>query len=165
MNQQNCPRCLQLLGPDDALALDGDQPCHLDCLRPGELSREERAVLFRYCLDHVVAECPRCSQDFRQTELGSDLFGGRTHVCPRCRMDLTERVREHVYDCANLPSAVRRSAREARAAARRLVKESHPLSDRADVLAREAEAMLAANRALMREARVAHAALRAAMRG
>jgi hypothetical protein len=49
-----------------------------------------------------------------------------------------------------LPGEVRRRAREARAAAQRLVKNSHQLSDRADVLMREAEAAIAALRETMR---------------
>jgi len=67
-------------------------------------------------------------------------------------MDLTERLREHLYGCALLPGEVRRSARVARAAARRLVKQSHELSDRADVLMREAEAAIAALRETMKRA-------------
>jgi hypothetical protein len=59
---------------------------------------------------------------------------------------------------------VRRRAREARAAARRLVKESHQLSDRADVLTRETEVALAEHRALLRYARAALAKLRETMR-
>ena len=55
------------------------------------------------------------------------------------RVDLTERLREHLYGYALLPSEVRQRAREARAAARRLVKESDQLQDRADVLMREAK--------------------------
>ena len=160
MTQPMCPRCQQLVVLDDTLALDGDQLCHLDCARPRDLTPEERAVLFRYCFDHAVAECGKCNQDFRQTELAADLFASRTHLCPRCRVDLTERLREHVYSCALLPSEVRRRAREARAAARRLVKESHQISDRADVLTREAEVALADHRTLLRHARAALDALR-----
>jgi len=141
-----------VLSPDDTLAFDGNRVVHLDCGRPRGLSREERALLFRYCFAHEVVSCPRCAQDFRQSELAADLVGTRTHLCPRCRMDLTERLREHLYGCALLPGEVRRSAREARAAARRLVKQSHELSDRADVLMREAEAAIAALRETMKRA-------------
>jgi hypothetical protein len=79
-----------------------------------------------------------------------DLIGHRSFVCPRCRVDLTERLREHLYGCTVLPGEVRRRACEARAAAQRLVKNSHQLSDRADVLMREAEAAIAALRETMR---------------
>jgi len=51
-----------------------------------------------------------------------------------------------------LPVAVRRRAQAAREAAQRLVKQSHQLSDAADVLLREAEAALYALRDTMRQA-------------
>jgi len=51
-----------------------------------------------------------------------------------------------------LPVEVRRRAHAAREAARRLVKESHELSDAADMLLREAEAALHALRDTMRKA-------------
>ena len=129
---------------------DSGQAVHADCRRPRELSPEERELLFRYCFDHAVAQCASCSQDFRQTELGSDLLGSRTNLCPRCRGDLTERLREHLYSCAMLPGEVRRRAREARAAARRLVLGSQ-FPDQADVLMGEAQAAFAALREVMRQ--------------
>jgi len=149
-----CSRCLKVLSPDDTVTHDGNHAVHLDCGRPRGLSCEERALLFRYCFDHAVIECPRCAQDFRQNELAADLVGGRTNLCPRCRMDLTERLREHLYGCVLLPGEVRRRAREARAAARQLVlvKGSDQLHDRADVLTREAEAAIAALREIMMQA-------------
>ena len=149
MTQPKCPRCLQLVSPEDTLVFDGGQAIHLDCRRPRDLSPEERRLLFRYCFDHVVAECTQCSLDFRQTELGSDLLSNRTNLCPRCRVDLTERLREHLHNCTMLPGAVRRRVREAGTAARRFVQESQ-FSD--------------ANR-LMREARAALSALREAIQG
>ncbi len=150
MTQPKCPRCLQVVSREDTVVFDGgSQPMHLDCRRPRDLSPEERALLFKYCFDHAVAECASCSQDFRQQELGADLLGDRTNLCPRCRMDLTERLREHLYNCLMLPGELRWKAREARAAARRLVMESQ-LSDQVDVLMREAEAALAALRETMR---------------
>jgi len=48
-----------------------------------------------------------------------------------------------------LPGEVRQRAQEARDAARRLVKESGQLRDRADVLMRESEAAIAALRETM----------------
>ena len=148
MTQPKCPRCLQVVSREDTVVVDGGQLTHCDCRRPRGLSPEEGALLFKYCFDHAVAECASCSQDFRQQELASDLLGYRTNLCPRCRMDLTERLREHLYDCSMLPGEVRWRAREARAAARRLVKESQ-VSDQADVLMREAEAAIAALRETM----------------
>src|SRR5262249_59942295 len=79
--QPKCSRCLQLITADDTLAFEGHQILHLDCRRPRDLSPEERALLFRYCFDHAVAECPTCGQDFRQADLGADLVGHpRTYV-------------------------------------------------------------------------------------
>ena len=149
MNQQKCPRCLQLLWPDDTITISDGRIVHLDCQRPRDLSREERVLLFRYCSDHAVAKCPSCDQSFRQQQLGSDLLGHRTHLCPRCRADLTESLRGHVYACPILPAEIRQRAQEAQEVSRRLVKQSHQLSDRADVLTREAEAAISALRETM----------------
>jgi hypothetical protein len=146
MSQLTCTRCLRLISPYETFEVHGSQIAHQDCTKRYDLSHEERALLFRYCFGHVVATCSTCTQEFRQSELGSDLLGNRSHLCPRCRVDLMEQVREHVYNCTVLPSEVRRRAREARAAARMLVKESHQATDRADVLMREAEAAVAALR-------------------
>ena len=148
MTQPKCPRCLQVVSREDTVVVDGGQLTHRDCRRPRGLSPEEGALLFKYCFDHAVAECASCSQDFRQQELGADLLGNRTSLCPRCRRDLTEQLREHLYTCMMLPGEVRRKAREARAAVRKFVKERQ-LSDQADVLMREAEAAVAALRETM----------------
>ena len=106
-------------------------------------------LLFRYCWGHAVAKCPACDQSFRQHQLGADLLAHRTYLCPRCRTDLTEGLRGHLYACAMLPEEVRLRAQEARDAARRLVKDSGQVRDQADVLMREAEATIAALRATM----------------
>ena len=145
-----CRRCLQLISLEDTIQFENAQVVHADCRRRRDLSAVERVLLFRYCWSHPVANCVACGQRFRQQELGMDLIGHRSFVCPRCRVDLTERLREHLYGCTMLPGEVRRRAREARAAAQRLVKNSHQLSDRADVLMREAEAAIAALRETMR---------------
>ena len=81
----------------------------------------------------------------------SEFLGNRTHLCPRCRADLTESLRAHLYTCLTLPEEVRRAAREVRDASQRLIKESGQLQDCADVLMREAEAAVAALRATMRQ--------------
>jgi hypothetical protein len=65
--------------------------------------------------------------------------------------DLTDSIRVHLYGCAMLPVEVRRRAQAAREAARSLVKQSGQLSDRADVLLREAEAALYALLDTMRQ--------------
>ena len=149
MAQPKCPRCHQSIMVDDTVSFDSDAIAHLDCRRPRDLSHEERALLFRYCFDHVVAECANCAKKFRQQELASDLMGNRTHLCPGCRADLTNAVRSHLYACAMLPSEVQRRAREVREAARKLIKQSQELSNCADVLMREAEAAIAALRETM----------------
>jgi len=146
---QKCPRCLQVISAQDTVEVVGNQVAHVDCRRPHDLTYEERALLFTYCFEHRVAECPRCLQGFRQYELGADLFGNHTHLCPRCRADLTETLRGHLYACAMLPEEVRRRAQALRDAARKLAKESSELRDHADVLMQETEAALAALRETM----------------
>jgi len=110
------------------------------------LTVDERAVLFYFCLNHAVARCLACARSFQLSELTADLLSGRTHLCPQCRRDLTDNVRSHLYGCAVLPAEVRQKAQTLREAARHLVKESRQLRGRADVLAREAEAAVEANR-------------------
>jgi hypothetical protein len=112
------------------------------------VSPEERALLFRHCYDHAVAECAACVHSYRQSELGSDLVNNRVHLCPNCRADLTESVRAHLYSCAVLPEELRRKLQAAREAVGKLVKRS--ASDPADVLKREAEAAVSALRETMR---------------
>jgi len=150
MTQPTCPRCQQAISLNDTIAFDGVHICHVDCRRPRDLTQEERALLFKYCFGHAVAECSTCTQRFRQQELASDLLSFRTHLCPRCRTDLTENTREHLYACAMLPEAVRQRAQDVREAGRKLIKESdHPASI-AYVLIAEAEAAIVALRETMR---------------
>jgi hypothetical protein len=80
------------------------------------------------------------------TELASDLFSGREHLCPQCRADLIWSVRAHLYSCAILPAAVLQRLREAREVAQRLVMRGTGSSDVADVLMRELEVALHALR-------------------
>ncbi|PYN36970.1 MAG: hypothetical protein DME01_06255 [Candidatus Rokuibacteriota bacterium] len=115
-------------------------------MEPQMLTVDERAVLFYFCLNHAVARCLACARSFQLSELTADLLSGRTHLCPQCRRDLTDNVRSHLYGCAVLPAEVRQKAQTLREAARHLVKESRQLRGRADVLAREAEAAVEANR-------------------
>ena len=138
MTQPMCPRCRRPISANDTIAFDGDHICHVDCQRPHDLSHEERALLFKYCFGHAVAECPTCGQRFRQQELGSDLLGNRTHLCRKCRTDLMDSTREHLYACSMLPEAVRARAQQVRDIARKLVKESERLSSVAYVLMAEA---------------------------
>ena len=159
-----CARCLLVISPEDTVEVYGNQVAHLDCRKPRDLNHEERELLFTYCLRHAVATCPACAQDFQQYELTADPIGNRTHLCPRCRIDLTERLRDHLYDCTMLPGEVRYRAREARAILQRLIKESYEAIDRTGVLRAESEAWLADNRKLLQEVRAAMAHLRNAMK-
>jgi hypothetical protein len=150
MTEWKCPQCVQVISANDTVQLVPNGLSHIDCHRPRDLSSEERALLFRYCWSHAAAKCIACAKDFRHQELAADLLGHRTNLCPRCRADLTESMRGHLYRCAMLPEEVRRRAREARDAALKLVKESHQAADRADGLMREAEVAIAALRETMR---------------
>jgi len=84
----------------------------------GPLTVDERALLFYDRLNHVVARCLSCSRSYYLNELVADLLSGRTHLCPRCRRDLTENVRSHVYGCGILPDYVREKAKALREVAR-----------------------------------------------
>jgi hypothetical protein len=152
----SCARCTHFVSADQAVTLDDNRLVHHDCQRPRDLTQEERALLFQYCFNHTVAECCRCAEDFRQMELASDLLGNRRHLCPRCRADLTEQVREHLYGCTRLPGDIRCKAREARAAMRRLIMEptNGPTSEatelaKAERMLREARSALSELRELM----------------
>ena len=156
MEQQGrtCPQCSRTISPDDTIVFSRRLLGHLDCRRPRVLSAEERTLLFIYCRDHQVAECVRCGGKFYLREVASlDSFGVRTHECPRCHTDLTDRIRAHLYDCAILPVEVRGTAQAAREAARSLVKQSsqehvHSIAQ----LVAEAEAALYALRDTIRQA-------------
>jgi hypothetical protein len=150
-----CPECSRTISPEDTIVFRFGILGHLDCRRPRVLSAEERTLLFIYCRDHQVAECVRCSGRFHLREVASlDSFGVRSHGCPRCHADLTDSIRAHLYGCVKLPVAIRRRAQAAREAARSLVKESHQLSDAADVLLRAAEDALHALRETMRQSTI-----------
>jgi hypothetical protein len=145
--EPTCSRCFRVISADDAVELDGAGVAHIDCRRPRDLSREERSLLYGYCWAHPIA-CPACAQSFRLYELGSAHF---MIPCPRCAADLTENIRGHLYSCSISPQVLRQKAREAREAARMLVKQAHERRDRADVLSREAEAAVAALRDAMKQ--------------
>src|SRR5262245_40425850 len=141
--QVNCAKCSQPIALTDIIEANNGHLSHIDCKRPKVLTPEERALVFVYCAGHVVARCPACDISYRYTELAADILGGgRTNMCPRCRQDLTEAIRAHLFRCAMLPSEVRLRAQAVREAAQHLVKESQQARDRADVLIREAEATL-----------------------
>ena len=140
--QVRCAKCSRPVSLTDVIEVSAGRLAHLDCARARGLSPEERAMLFVYCSDHHVASCVPCDGSFRMAELGADLLGSRTNVCPRCRSDLTESVRGHLFGCVVLPSEMRLRAQEVREAAKILIKRSQELLGKADVLIREAEAHL-----------------------
>jgi hypothetical protein len=150
--QVNCPRCSRLISVTDVIQLSNGRLQHLDCARSGGLTPEERALLFVYCSDHVVARCLSCDISYRYTELAADLFDGRTNLCTRCRADLTENVRGHLFSCVTLPSEIRQRTQDVRDAAQRLIKQSQQAMDQSDVLIREAEAHLQERQQALRAA-------------
>src|SRR5262244_1088228 len=130
-----CPHCSRMISQEDTIVFGSGRLGHLECRRPLVLSAEERTLALLYCHDHEVAECSTCMRRFRLRELVfEDPFGVRLNACPWCHTDLTDAIRAHLYGCAMLPVEVRRGAQEARAAARRWVKQSQHLRDNADVL-------------------------------
>jgi len=140
-----------MVSPDDSIELHGGDIVHDDCQRPRGLSRDERVLLYRYCWYHGVARCVACDASFRQEELGADVFRRLSYACPRCRADLTEGLRGHLYSCHLVLPVLRHRVQDARDAARRLIKQSIQATDSADVLMREAEAAIAALRTTIRE--------------
>ncbi len=148
-----CSKCSEPIALSDAIESSDGRLSHVDCMRPGALTPVERALVFLYCANHVVADCVPCNKSYRFTELSSEVLGtGGTNLCPRCRRDLTGNVRTHLFRCAMLPAEVRLRAHEVREAAQRLVKQSQQARDRSDVLIREAEAALFERQRDLREA-------------
>jgi len=101
---------------------------------------DERLSLPLHYNDHVVAVC--CGESVKYDELAADLVPNlRQNLCPRCRSDLTDGVREHLRTCAReLAADLRAQAADLRQDAQALEKWSREVRDRADVLCREAEA-------------------------
>src|SRR5215831_10743669 len=141
--QVKCTKCSEPIALSDVIESSDGRLSHMDCQRPRMLTAEERALLFVYCFG--------CDLRFRMAELAADALGGGTNLCPRCRKDLTQSARGHVYGCAMLPAEVRLKAQAVREAAQHLVKESQQLRDRSDVLIREAEAALFERQRALRE--------------
>src|SRR5215831_14724748 len=112
MAELTCARCFRVLSPDDVVAADGAGVAHVDCRRPRDLTHEERSLLYGYCWSHPIG-CPACRQSFRLFELDSDPYEYyKRTCCPRCRVDLIEGVREHLYACLLTPEVLRRRVRE-----------------------------------------------------
>ena len=138
--EQTCAQCSQAISLRDTIVSAGGRLSHWSCRHPRALSADERALLFSYCLNHPLARCQACARRFHLRQLAADLDGGLR--CSQCRRDLTDSVRAHLYACAMLPAEIRRRAVAARGAALSLVKRSQQLHDNADVVMREAEAVL-----------------------
>lgn len=150
--QVSCLRCSRPIAATDVVEPYKGGLSHVDCKRPQTLTPEERALIFVYCSAHLVAHCPACSVRYAFGELAADPLGGRTNLCPRCRRDLTEGVRAHLFSCVTLPSEIQQRTKEVREAAQILVKRSQQAIDRSDVLIREAEAHLLECQQALRDA-------------
>ena len=155
--QVTCATCSRPIAPNDFIESSAGRLSHVDCARPQGLTPEERALLFVYCSDHIVAKCLWCVAGFRMTELAADPLGGRTNLCPQCGKDLTQSVRAHVFACAVPPSEIQQRAQEVRDAAQILIKRSKELSDQSYVLIREAEARLFERQQALRAAMASRA--------
>ena len=115
----NCRKCSRPISVTVVIQSSDGRLQHLDCARSKGLTPEERALLFVFCSDHVVARCLACDISYRYTEPAADLFDGRTNLCPGCRADLTENVRGHLFSCVTLPSEIRQRTQDVRDAAQR----------------------------------------------
>lgn len=147
-----CSKCSQPIALTDIIESIDGRLSHMDCARPSTLTPAERALVFIYCSDHAVAECVTCNASYRFARLGTDPISGRTNVCPRCRKDLTDGIRAHLYACAMAPAEIRHRAQEVREAALILVKQAQQLRDVSDVLIRHAEAALFDRQQRLRDA-------------
>jgi len=144
MAKSKCPRCVQVIAIEDTVQFRDGVISHVDCQSPLDLSAEERAVLYQYCWHHPVAECTACRASVR--------ISNRTHLCPRCHVDLSASVRAHLSACSWLPRVVRHRVEAVRVAAGKLINERGSARGEADHLMREAEAAFAALRETMRQA-------------
>jgi hypothetical protein len=53
--QVNCSKCLRPIAVADVIESSAGRLSHLDCARAQGLTPEERALLFVFCSDHIVA--------------------------------------------------------------------------------------------------------------
>ena len=109
--QVKCSKCSEPIALSDVIESSDGRLSHLDCQRPRMLTAEERALLFVYCSGHAAAYCLGCDLRFRMAELAADALGSGTNLCPRCRRDLTQSARAHLYSCAMLPAEIQPSDR------------------------------------------------------
>lgn len=151
MAEPKCPRCFRELSLDDVVESDGVNVVHVDCRRPRDLTRQERALLFGCCWAHRIA-CPACGQSFQLFELDPDPFEVHKRTrCPRCQTEVIQTVCDHLYACPLSPEISRQRAKETRETARRLVQQAREARDRADVSMREAEVSVSELRDAVRE--------------
>ena len=81
--QLKCAKCSEPIAFTDIIESSDGRLSHVDCKRPKVLTPDERALVFLYCSDHVVARCPACDIAYRYTQLAADMVGGnRTNMCP-----------------------------------------------------------------------------------
>ena len=68
---------------------------------PGEPSDLELLEQFSGCLDDCVVECASCAVDHAFNDLAADVLAmpPRYFLCPLCRGDLAEAVRNHLQTC------------------------------------------------------------------
>jgi hypothetical protein len=107
------------------------------------LTLSERVALVVHCSDHAIAACPACSETVTFAGVTTDILRGDHDFCRACRTDLTATLRKHLVECTWIRVQVRETRERAeatRASAQEASKISAQLRDRADVLAREAEA-------------------------
>lgn len=115
------------------------------------LSSTDRAIMIRSCHDHDVAFCDDCARSYRVHRLRVDWYQGKTELCPRCRADLSESIREHLRSCelaatlrSQQLSAESRTLRDTSVA---LIKDARQMVDNAEVRTAEADAELQKRRA------------------
>jgi hypothetical protein len=123
MRPPECPQCLRTILPEDTIVF-GSWPSRSLRLSSASCTERRRAHDALYELPHhPLAACVRCAERFHLRDVASiDLRGVRAYSCPWCHTDPTDSIRVHLYGCAMLPAEVLERARQAREAARQLVK-------------------------------------------
>ena len=132
MRPPECPQCLRTILPEDTIVF-GSWPSRSLRLSSASCTERRRAHDALYELPHhPLAACVRCAERFHLRDVASiDLRGVRAYSCPWCHTDPTDSIRVHLYGCAMLPAEVLERARQAREAARQLVKNRLPRRDHA----------------------------------
>src|SRR5262245_31898104 len=134
-----CRLCGEGIWTVEELVLAGLGAAHATCLERSaddDLTDVERSRLIRNCSDHPVAACEACHREYRITEMGNDMLGGRYYFCPFCRVDLVWSVRKHIVECAVISQNDPRwqaEVREALAHAREVRKVSSQLRDTSEL--------------------------------